>query len=102
MCSHAWMDLSSEDTLILIKESTDDFGGFESLENIFYLEENKLIQIINYEYEYEAPACTLIWILKTSSLAEIYDIRDINKPIIEQHKVQKESIRRRYANTIDL
>lgn len=102
MCSHAWMDLSSEDTLILIKESTDDFGGFESLENIFYLEENKLIQIINYEYEYKAPACSLIWILKTSSVAEIYDIRDINKPIIEQHKVQKEGIRRRYANTIDL
>ena len=102
MCSHAWMDLSNEDTLILIKESTDDFGGFESLENIFYLEENKLIQIINYEYEYEAPACSLIWILKTSSVSEIYDIRDINKPIIEQHKVQKESIRRRYANTIDL
>ena len=39
---------------------------------------------------------------KTSSVEEIYDIRDINKPIIEQHKVQKESVRRRYANTIDL
>jgi len=102
MCSHAWMDLSSKDSLILIKESTDDFGGFESLLNTFYLEENKLIQIINYKYEYEAPPFTLIWILKTSSAAEIYNIRNINKAVIEQYKVQKESIRRRYENTINL
>ena len=102
MCSHAWMDLSCKDSLILIKESTDDFGGFESLKNTFYLKENNLMQIINYEYEYKAPACSLIWILKTSSVSEINDLKDINKTVIEQHKVQKESIRRRYVNTIDL
>jgi antitoxin component YwqK of YwqJK toxin-antitoxin module len=102
MCSNAWMDLSSEDTLILINESTDDFGGFESLENTFYLEETNLIQIIDYEYEYKAPPYTLIWILKTSSSGQINDITDLNKAVIEQFKVQKESIRRRYVNTIDL
>ena len=102
MCSNAWMDLSNEDTLILIKESTDDFGGFESLENTFYLEENILIQIINYEYEYEAPTFTVIWALKTSSSAQINDIRERNKAVIEEYKVQNESIRRRYVNTIDL
>ena len=102
MCGYAWLDLSHKDTLVLLKEYRDDFAGIESQTNTFYLKDQKLVQIIDYAYELQAPASTLIWIPENSSTEQIEKVKTENKKALKQHKAQKDSIRKKYESSIVL
>jgi hypothetical protein len=102
MCGYDWLDLSHKDTLVLLKEYRDDFAGIESQTITFYLKDQKLVQIIDYAYEFQAPASILIWIPENSSTEQIEKVKTKNKEALNKHKAKKDSIRRKYESSIVL